>query len=367
VDWTLERLPPGGDPSLRAWSTADRYLLNHAREAGLVDHATRVLVVNDAFGALGVSLHAHRPQWWSDSFRSGRALRHNLVLNDLPDDAVTLVPGDEDPVGPFDLVLMRFPKSLAWQEDQLLRLRPLLAPSALVVAGGMIKHTPKRAFELLESCIGPTSTSLGWKKARLAFAQLDPELTCASGVPPKTIEVDGVSISARANVFAWDKLDLGARVLLRSLPESDEPWRIVDQGCGSGVLALTLANRCPNAIVTGVDESYQAIASAEANAATAGLTQQTRFAVNDRLDDVAEAGDADLVVCNPPFHQSHAVGDHVAWGMFRQAQRTLVRGGRYLVVGNRHMNYHAKLKRLFGNCTTVGNDKRFVVLEATRR
>jgi 16S rRNA G1207 methylase RsmC len=230
----------------------------------------------------------------------------------------------------------------------------------------MIKHTPKRAYELLEACIGPTTTSLGWKKARLATARCDPTRACAAGVPPAVVEVEGLRIASRPNVFSWDSLDLGARRLLANLGASDRPLSAIDQGCGSGVLALALARAYPNATVLGVDESYQAVASARDNAAGAGFGEaRARFVVHDDLREATD-GDADLIVCNPPFHQAQAVGDHVAWGMFGQARATLARGGEYLVVGNRHLHYHEKLKRVFGRCAVIDSDKRFVVMRATR-
>ncbi|MEW8020449.1 MAG: methyltransferase [Candidatus Sedimenticola endophacoides] len=36
------------------------------------------------------------------------------------------------------------------------------------------------------------------------------------------------------------------------------------------------------------------------------------------------------------------------------------------MVGNRHLNYHVKLKRLFGNLRQVAANPKFVVLEAIR-
>jgi 16S rRNA (guanine1207-N2)-methyltransferase len=37
------------------------------------------------------------------------------------------------------------------------------------------------------------------------------------------------------------------------------------------------------------------------------------------------------------------------------------------VVGNRHLGYHLKLKKLFGNCETVAGNAKFVILKAVRR
>jgi 16S rRNA (guanine1207-N2)-methyltransferase len=53
--------------------------------------------------------------------------------------------------------------------------------------------------------------------------------------------------------------------------------------------------------------------------------------------------------------------------MFADSRRSLRRGGELWVVGNRHLGYHAKLKRLFGNCEVVASNTKFVVLRAVRR
>ncbi|MDM6867274.1 methyltransferase, partial [Escherichia coli] len=70
--------------------------------------------------------------------------------------------------------------------------------------------------------------------------------------------------------------------------------------------------------------------------------------------------------CNPPFHQQHAITDHIAWQMFNDARRSLKYGGELYVVGNRHLDYFRKLKRAFGNCTTIATNNKFVILKATK-
>ncbi len=368
----LSRMPLRDGERLRAWDAADEYLLRNWREeiAPAAPPNARVLLINDSFGALGCALAGHRPTSWNDSHLSRLALEHNLGVNGLPDDAVSWVPADHDPNGPFELVLARFPKSLAWWDECLERVRPRLAPGAVLLGGGMIKHTPKRIYTSLEKRIGPTVTSLGWKKARLAAARLDPELAVPATRPAAGYTVPGfdLTLESAANAFSRGALDAGARLLLTTLPQGDEALEAADLGCGNGVLALGLARRCPRARVLGVDESYQAIASALGNARRAGLSAVlggpgARFEVADGLETCA-VGSLDLVVCNPPFHQGRAEGDQVAWEMFRHARRALRRGGRLLVVGNRHLGYHWKLERLFDRCRTISSDRRFVVLEA---
>jgi 16S rRNA G1207 methylase RsmC len=61
------------------------------------------------------------------------------------------------------------------------------------------------------------------------------------------------------------------------------------------------------------------------------------------------------------------MGDQIAWEMFQQSLQHLETNGELWVVGNRHLAYHNKLKRLFGNCKTIASNKKFVVLAAQKK
>jgi 16S rRNA (guanine1207-N2)-methyltransferase len=78
------------------------------------------------------------------------------------------------------------------------------------------------------------------------------------------------------------------------------------------------------------------------------------------------AGTVDRVLVNPPFHSGHALTDAIAWDMFVQTRRALRPGGDVWVVGNRHLGYHVKLKRIFGAADVVASTPGFVVLRAVR-
>ena len=80
--------------------------------------------------------------------------------------------------------------------------------------------------------------------------------------------------------------------------ERFEAPRIVDLGTGSGVVAISLARRCPDALVTATDVAAAALDVARANAAQHGMA--VRFVEGDWF---APLGDErfDLVVSNPPY------------------------------------------------------------------
>jgi release factor glutamine methyltransferase len=75
--------------------------------------------------------------------------------------------------------------------------------------------------------------------------------------------------------------------------------RVLDVGVGSGAIALALKDERPDAVVTGVDVSGDALALARENAARLGLDVELREG------DESVAGDGwDLVVSNPPYVDS---------------------------------------------------------------
>jgi 23S rRNA (guanine1835-N2)-methyltransferase len=380
----LDRIPVNHSLSLRAWDAADEYLLNHCLEEGLIppssidDAQTTAinLVVNDAFGALALALQPQSVTSWSDSFLSQIASRHNAEINRFDDLHIRFLPGSAPPTPPspdtpFTLVLLKIPKSMTWWEEQLRNLRPHLHADTKIISAGMVKHTPMRAWQLLEEIIGPTRTSRAQKKARLAFTELSQTdeksgpLGSTSDLKSYRLENDDLDLVSFPNVFSASRLDAGTRLLLEHLPRREEALQIADLGCGNGVMSLVIAKRCPQAKVLAVDESFQAVACTKENALNAQLETRIHSLVSDGL--TREDNDSfDMVICNPPFHQSQVTGDQSAWDMFHQARRKLKPGGEFWIVGNRHLGYHTKLKRLFGNCKVMGSDKKFVVLVAER-
>jgi release factor glutamine methyltransferase len=76
--------------------------------------------------------------------------------------------------------------------------------------------------------------------------------------------------------------------------------RIVDIGTGSGNLAVALAKHLPQADVSAVDRSADALAIARANAAKHGVADRIRFIQGDLFAPLADE-QFDFVVSNPPY------------------------------------------------------------------
>jgi release factor glutamine methyltransferase len=105
-------------------------------------------------------------------------------------------------------------------------------------------------------------------------------------------------------IFLCDKRALVPRpeteqlvALVESRIENRES-RIVDVGTGSGVIALTLADKFPEAEIVATDISEEALSLARENAARLGI-KRVQFVRWDLLEGIA--GDFDLIVANLPY------------------------------------------------------------------
>ena len=82
-----------------------------------------------------------------------------------------------------------------------------------------------------------------------------------------------------------------------------QPSTILDIGTGSGVIALSLAAKFPEAQVHAIDISDDALALARENAERLGLDGRVQFIKNDLLENFSER--FDLIAANLPYVSMH--------------------------------------------------------------
>lgn len=364
----LQRLPLQKKQTLRAWDAADEYLLNYLRQTNALKAESKLLIINDQFGALATSLHQYTLQTWSDSYINQRSTSHNLKINHL-DSALEYVPSTETPTGIFDIVLIKIPKTSALLEHQLIKLRPLIDSHTLIISSAMTRHIHSATLQLFEKILGTTTTSLAKKKARLIFTQHEKISAEVNSPYPKDYHVKslGIHLSNHANVFSKDKLDYATLLMLDQFKKLPTAKHIVDLGCGNGVLGIIAQRYQEESNVNFLDESYMAVASAKMNYEKIYKHKsEANFLVTDCLDQFPHSN-INLILCNPPFHQQHSIGDQTAWKMFTQSFKKLKKGGALWIVGNRHLQYSAKLKKIFGNSKIIAANDKFQVISAVRK
>lgn len=364
----LHRYPIRSNERLQAWSAGDEYLIQHI-EAMAPAPQSNLLILNDHFGALSCWFaQNYNVSMMSDSYLAHQATSENLKRNQLPD--LHLLTSLDPIPKTVDLVLMQLPRHHNYLKWQLHQLHTALPNNTPLIAVSKAQQIHNSTLALFEEHFGDTQTSLAWKKHRLIFSQLDASKSIPE-VEPYTrwvLEDSQKIITNLPNVYSSENLDLGARFLLSQLTHQPQVEHIIDLGCGNGVLALHAALLNPQARITCVDESFMAIASAKANLTSyLPKEQDVHYIANNCLTGF-KPNSADLILCNPPFHQQQAITDHIAYQMFKDAYRTLSSQGKLLVVGNRHLRYDLKLARLFGHSQVklLATNPKFVILQATK-
>ncbi|EBP0011608.1 23S rRNA (guanine(1835)-N(2))-methyltransferase RlmG [Salmonella enterica] len=363
---TLKRFPQTDDVNpLLAWEAADEYLLQQLDETEI---RGPVLILNDTFGALSCALAEHSPYSIGDSYLSELGTRENLRHNGIAESSVTFLDSTADYPQAPGVVLIKVPKTLALLEQQLRALRKVVTAQTRIIAGAKARDIHTSTLELFEKVLGPTTTTLAWKKARLINCTFShPQLADAPQTLSWKLEDTGWTIHNHANVFSRTGLDIGARFFMQHLPENLD-GEIVDLGCGNGVIGLSLLAKNPQANVVFVDESPMAVDSSRLNVETnlPEAFERCEFMINNALSGV-EPFRFNAVFCNPPFHQKHALTDNIAWEMFHRARRCLKINGELYIVANRHLDYFHKLKKIFGNCATIATNNKFVILKAVKQ
>ncbi|EKQ1724573.1 23S rRNA (guanine(1835)-N(2))-methyltransferase RlmG [Salmonella enterica] len=363
---TLKRFPQTDDVNpLLAWEAADEYLLQQLDETEI---RGPVLILNDTFGALSCALAEHSPYSIGDSYLSELGTRENLRHNGIAESSVTFLDSTADYPQAPGVVLIKVPKTLALLEQQLRALRKVVTAQTRIIAGAKARDIHTSTLELFEKVLGPTTTTLAWKKARLINCTFShPQLADAPQTLSWKLEDTGWTIHNHANVFSRTGLDIGARFFMQHFPENLD-GEIVDLGCSNGVIGLSLLAKNPQANVVFVDESPMAVDSSRLNVETnlPEAFERCEFMINNALSGV-EPFRFNAVFCNPPFHQKHALTDNIAWEMFHHARRCLKINGELYIVANRHLDYFHKLKKIFGNCATIATNNKFVILKAVKQ
>lgn len=374
---TLRREPDFDSPDLQAHDATDRLLLTTAADDIRALRAGELAIVGDRHGALtlgaisvfgAVDVRTHQ-----DALLGERALAANAsraLGGGLVDEGSTRPWSshalDASLLSGARVVLVQLPRSLDALDEIGAAIATHAAPDVRVYAGGRIKHMTTRMNEVLGRSFASVTAGLAQRKSRVLTAK-DPRPARTRLFPVWGEDADvPFRLAAFGQTFGGATLDHGSRLLLSTLaggwPDAD---RIVDLGCGNGVLAVAAALARPRAQVIATDQSSAAVLATALTADAAGVASRVRVHRADAAEAVPD-GWAEVILLNPPFHTGAVVHIGVAHRLIASCARALAPGGELRVVFNSTLRYRSFLARTIGPVRELARDRTFTVLSATR-
>lgn len=382
----LSREPDFDAEELQAHDATDELLLSTAADEIRALQPCELVVIGDRHGALTLGaaelLGARGIRVFQDPVLGERALHRNAERLGIPagaDGAFASHPLDASLLAGARLVLVQLPRGLDALDEIAWSIAAWAHPEVHVFAGGRVKHMTLAMNEVLGRRFAEVSAGLARRKSRVltARAPLAPDALGSAPFPRFGEDADlAFPVAAFGATFGGPTLDHGSRLLLSGLGNvSPGVRRIVDLGCGNGVLGVSAARAWPAAHVIATDQSAAAQRATTLTADRAGVlatgcahgadTDPAGLCVHraDALEAVPD-GWAELILLNPPFHTGATVHAGVAHRLIEACTRALAPGGELRIVFNSHLRYRTLVERAIGPATQIARDRTFTVLSA---
>lgn len=177
---------------------------------------------------------------------------------------------------------------------------------------------------------------------------------------PLTVGEDTLTIKSLPGVFSHGEFDKGSELLLATLPALS--GKILDFGCGAGVIGSVIAKRNPQAQIEMCDISALAIESSKATLEANGL--QGKVFASDIYSNAAS--DYNYLISNPPFHSGLDTHYSAAETLLSQAPSHLKPKGQMFIVANNFLQYPPIMNQAFGGYETAAKNNKFTVYHAAK-
>lgn len=178
-----------------------------------------------------------------------------------------------------------------------------------------------------------------------------PEPHAEGGVRSLTLTLRGHDFTfvTEAGVFSRARVDRGTRLMVAEM--AIEPTdRVLDLGCGWGVVGLVAARLAPQGRVTLADINARAVELTRANLAANGITNAEVYQSDGYEAVVGQA--FDVIALNPPLRAGLAVVHR----LIEQGREHLAPGGRFYLVARTQqgaLRLAKKMAEVFGDVQEV--------------
>ena len=288
----------------------------------------------------------------------------------------------------YDTILLFMPKAKEQARYLIAQVLPLLKAGGRFWLVGENNGGIKSADKLVKAAAevqwpeGGYSLSKADKAKKSTLLRLDLSEESASGTPepfdatPWELhwqlpekeafpdELSDLKLISLPGVFSHGRLDEGTALMLQNMPRIKPSKvrnrRVLDMGCGTGVIGLSLLKQHPELEVTFCDVNAMAL-EATRRSILANEMQGQVYA-SDMWSDITDR--FDLIISNPPFHTGQKTDYELADRFIRQAKKHLKRSGELRIVANRFLKYPDIIEATFGHCERIAETGKFCIWSA---
>lgn len=288
----------------------------------------------------------------------------------------------------YDTILLFMPKAKEQARYLIAQVLPLLKAGGRFWLVGENNGGIKSADKLVKAAAevqwpeGGYSLSKADKAKKSTLLRLDLSEESASGTPepfdatPWELhwqlpekeafpdELADLKLTSLPGVFSHGRLDEGTALMLQNMPRIKPSKvrnrRVLDMGCGTGVIGLSLLKQHPELEVTFCDVNAMAL-EATRRSILANEMQGQVYA-SDMWSDITDR--FDLIISNPPFHTGQKTDYELADRFIRQAKKHLKRSGELRIVANRFLKYPDIIEATFGHCERIAETGKFCIWSA---
>lgn len=312
-----------------------------------LDVSPPVLVMEDPFSE-GLNPPANAVTRWNRRAHGGR------VATPWP------------PPGPFQTATLRLPKA---KDELLMSLHAAasaLQPGGQVLVYGANDEGVQSALDPLGRLFPGAETVAVGGRCRVLQGVRGKEVpglkaSLEEWKESRVLDYPGLEGSwvSYPGIFAGGRLDPGTRLLLGALPPLPRGSRVLDYGCGSGVVAAAASRKTQELVLEMVDVDAVALEAAREN------VPGGRAVLRDGLPP-AEGGAFDFILSNPPFHRGKAEDPGLITDMISRVAPLLRGKGTLIFVAQKRLPLEAELRKHFKEPTTLAEDRTFRVWQGRR-
>ena len=263
-----------------------------------------------------------------------------------------------------DLVLLYWPKAKAEAEYLLAMLMAKLGEDTEIVVVGENRSGVK-SIEKMFKPFGPITKFDSARRCSFYWGK------CLNQPQPfdmqqwfKNYQVNyhnhQLTIKSLPGVFSHGQFDIGSKLLLDTLPVLS--GKVLDFGCGAGVIGSVMAILNPSIELEMCDISALAVESSKETLAANGLKGNV-FA-SDVYSDTSN--DYKFIISNPPFHAGLDTSYSATETLLAQAPNYQNTHGELLIVANSFLKYQPIIEKAFGNCETLNKTNKFAIYHAQK-